>query len=253
MGPEQAFQKHLPLARQLPADRVVACRHDVTIAAVNVKDGVEQLMAEEKRIRRELPTVNLAEIEELIELSIALSWAQAQVERAGLPGTIRERMTEGMRVRALMLAAAEALALAGVIPEREVARIRSGHGMFDTARDCVELAGLFTAHAEQVSGKTTVSAELIEQATVIGTDLLHSLRPMSARRKPTPEQQQALDDRDRLWTLVQERHRLMRRIGTWLWDEDVDAHVPALLTYRNRRKAQAKETPETKPAPQPQN
>ena len=37
-------------------------------------------------------------------------------------------------------------------------------------------------------------------------------------------------ERDQLYAMVTERYALMRRIGSWIWGDDVDAHVPPLCS-----------------------
>lgn len=52
----------------------------------------------------------------------------------------------------------------------------------------------------------------------------------------------AVDTRDRLWTLLSSRHEAqLRRAGMWLWVDDVDGHVPPLLSSARRTKRAAAE------------
>lgn len=52
------------------------------------------------------------------------------------------------------------------------------------------------------------------------------LKPKGAKSKDPALD--AVKARDRLWTLLTQRHRDLRRVGMWLWADDVDEHVPPL-------------------------
>ena len=60
----------------------------------------------------------------------------------------------------------------------------------------------------------------------VGTELLTRLKPKGTKSKDPAEE--AVKARDRLWTLLGKGHRDLRRVGMWLWADDVDEQVPPL-------------------------
>ncbi len=249
-GSEAAYERFLPAAKAIDARSVVPMRIDGSLAYHNVSAGVRAVMAQEARVRKELPGVAIARIAELPELALAVIFAASQVDRSPASTGATAKLLERARaVRELLLTNAEALALAGVLPAREVARIRAGRGPIDTARDCVDLAALFRKSAAAVKGRTPITADQLAEAARVGTELLGVLKPTAAKRSRTvaPDTAAAVDARDRLWTLVTERHDLLRRVGAWLFGlAAVEAQVPPLHARAAKpRKAPAPATPQS--------
>ncbi|MCU0693923.1 MAG: hypothetical protein MUF54_21245 [Polyangiaceae bacterium] len=108
--------------------------------------------------------------------------------------------------------------------------------------DLVQLAALFRKHADKLRGKSPVSASAVKEAAAVGTELLSLLTPQSAKRhqQMAPELREAVDERDRMWTLLLSKHRDMRRVGIWLWADDVDEHVPPLRSRVTKPKKEAR-------------
>jgi hypothetical protein len=94
----------------------------------------------------------------------------------------------------------------------------------------VDLAALFIQHATGVRGKTPITAAQVREAAQTGTELLTLLRPKAAKRTRNGGAlaADAAAIRDRLWTLLVQQSRELRRVGMWLWVDEVDVHVPPL-------------------------
>jgi hypothetical protein len=231
VGSQQAYERFLPEARALDARDVRPFRADPSLAYHNIDSGVTAVLEREAQIAEELPKIDIARVRALPELALAVCFAAAQVDRdAPTSRGIEEKLGRARSRREIMLSSAVALAKAGVLPEPAVAKIARGSGAIDAAQDCVDLAALFTKHAAAVRGKTAVTAADVREAAALGTELLTLLKPKSAKRSrgAPAEVVSAAASRDRLWTLLAQQHRELRRAGMWLWAEEVDAHVPAL-------------------------
>jgi hypothetical protein len=105
--------------------------------------------------------------------------------------------------------------------------------LVDAANDCVALAALFRKHAASVRGKTVVTAANVKESAELGTRLLGLLKPAAARNAnktaKSKEIVDAVDARDRLWSLATEGHDVLWRAGAYLFGRgEVDARVPAL-------------------------
>jgi hypothetical protein len=103
-------------------------------------------------------------------------------------------------------------------------------------QDCIDLAQLFRDHAADVKGKTAITTSQIDETATIGDQLLASLKPVRAKARVPEAVRSAVSTRDRMWTLLVTRHRQqLRRAGYWLWLDDVDDHVPPLLSGASRK------------------
>ncbi|MDC3988422.1 hypothetical protein [Polyangium jinanense] len=236
VGSQKAYDDFLPAAQDLPEADVRTFRADPSLAYHNVKSGLDAIAPHIARITEELPKVDVAALQTLDDLALAVIYAAAQVDRSS-DGSTPALLEKARAHRDVLIKSADALAAAGLIPLRTVEKIRAGKGGIDLAQDCVDLAALFTKHAKDIKGKTAVTAASIKEAATIGTDLLKRVKP-----KGTKSKDPALDSvkvRDRLWTLLVQRHRDLRRVGMWLWADDVDQHVPPLQSRNVTRKKTA--------------
>jgi hypothetical protein len=152
------------------------------------------------------------------------------------PGTLG-LLAEATTLRAKLLTAAEALAASGLLPEAKVKKIRQGNGGIDRAKDCVELAALFKENADAIRGKSPVSAADVKRAAELGTQLLDVLKPKGSRRSAkTKEQREAIEDRDRLGTLLVRRYDASRRAAGWFFGAKADELVPPIGSIKRSKK-----------------
>ena len=231
IGSQAAYDLFLPEAQKLPADKLSEYRADPQLAYQNVKRGVSNVLAELTRIKHELPLADIEAVRTLPQVTQGLIFSALQVNRdVGSPGTIEGLLDRAHPVRRKLLKSAEALVESKEIPEADLAPIRPGRGKVDTANDCVALAALFRKHAKKIAGKTAITAADIAEADEVGSKLQTLLRTKGtpADNRPAPALATAVETRNRFWTLVDQRHELMWRIGAWLWGHAVDEHVPPL-------------------------
>jgi hypothetical protein len=231
IGSQAAYDLFLPEAQKLPADKLSDYRADPQLAYQNVKRGASNVLAELTRIKHELPLADIEAVRTLPQVTQGLIFSALQVNRdVGSPGTIEALLDRAHPIRRKLLKSAEALAESKEIPEADVAPIRPGRGKVDTANDCVALAALFRKHAKKLAGKTAITGADIAEADEVGSKLQTLLKPKGtpADNRPAPDLAAAVDNRNRFWTLVDQRHEMMWRIGAWLWGHAVDEHVPPL-------------------------
>lgn len=231
------FNRLLPEARALDKAEVKAFRTDPVIALQNVTDGVRAVIeVGESRLASELPMLDLAHLRDLVNLAIATSFAVRRAENITASGSL-PMLKEATVLRARLLAGAEALAAAGLLPAARVSKIRKGRGAIDWAADCVELAALFKENAEAIRGKSPISAADVKRAGELGAELLNVIKPKgSTRDKKSKEQREAIEDRDRLGTLLAQRYAPVRRAGAWFFGDEVGDHVPLLGSVKHPKK-----------------
>lgn len=229
-------ESFIPEARRIDPRDIIVCRCDVNLALHNVVRGVEAVIVHEETILRELPAIDIKQLREMIPLAQAVEFSARQVDRqAPSSKEVRQLIARGRELRLILLTAAESLAAVGIFPNHVVSKIRAGKGDIDAAGDCVELAALFAKNASAVRGKTTVTPAIAKEAAEVGAKLLTVLKPRSssARKEVQAELREAREQRDRLFTLLVQRHDLLRRVGAYLFGVNaLDKHVPPLQSAK---------------------
>lgn len=229
-----AFEHFLPLASHLAAHEIVSFRSfDAALAIRNVGVGTQSVLAERARVREHLPRVNLDELRSLPTLMLAVRYAILEASRPQASASeVVARLQVAHALRSTLLAIAEGLSAAGLVPARDIKAIRAGSGALDAAADCVALADLFTRYAKAIRGKHAATAQMLNGAREVGAYLLENVKPARAKKSIGKGNGAALEARDRLHTLLVQRHAVLRKVGYYLWGDAFDAHVPALLARR---------------------
>ncbi|MBM4342136.1 MAG: tetratricopeptide repeat protein [Deltaproteobacteria bacterium] len=233
---EAAYQQFLPQAMALRD--IQPMRADPEIAHGNVQRGVAAALALQPELQPVLPALDWVAMPNLPALAQAVVYASARVDRdAASPGEIARWRKRSAELRAMLLNAARSLADKGLLPAAEVRDIERGTGAIDSATDCVRLAGLFRAHAAVVAGKHPVEVAEVDEAAAVGTQLLAVLRPAGYKPggKPETDADRAADIRDRLWTLLVQGYKSVRKAAYYQWGDDFGDHAPALGSRRVER------------------
>jgi hypothetical protein len=246
----EAFDRFVHAAADLPASALVPFRSaDPALARTNVQAGVDAVMPLRVRIAHELPAVAFANIAGLPDLALALQYASRVAETAPSANEVASNLSAAHALRGTLLTIADGLSRAGLLPGAEVAKIKKGRGALDAAADCVELSELFTKHEKKIAGKHAATAQMLKSANEVGSYLLSTLKSSRAKDKK-PVNGPALEARDRLWSLLVQRHKDLRRVAYYIWDDAFNEHVPALLAHkRNAKPAQKKGAKAAKAAP----
>lgn len=233
-----AFNRFLGPAQELPDAQVKPLRGDPLQIYRNLVAGAEAVLAHEPGLRATLPEVDWRTLHELPQLALALSFAASQVSKRSRGGHVAPLLAGASKLRRLMLAAADMLVLAGDLAASEVEKIRKGNGHSDLANDCIDLVELFRRH-DAARQRTVITPEILHEAQELGEELLGRLpgaKDGAARKAPVGA---SVRLRDRMWTLLNNRHRELRRIGMWLFMDDVNQHVPNLLARAPGKKPAA--------------
>ncbi len=225
----KAFQRFLPQTSQVR--RVRPLREDPAIFAKNVARGVEAVLRHEIEIRRELPGVDVKALRELPHLARAVAFAAKTLEASSpRKNDLRPLLKRARELRELLLSSASSLVAAELLPAAAVAKIRSGLGVADSATDCLKLAALFREHAVDVKGKSPVSRAVLDEAEKVGNEILAGLAAARTTRSNGTSVTPAM--RDKLWSLLIDRHDTLWRVGAYFYGRDVDRHVPSLVASK---------------------
>jgi len=230
------LEKFRPKALKIREEKVIPCRADVRLANANIKVGVESVFgpegSPERRARvtilkESLPKLSTSKALDLSDLGRALMLAASKVAPASA-GEIEAKLSVVRALREPMLKQAEILGERGLFPSELVAKIRSGTGKIDIAEDGVALYDLYTTHADKVKGQHPFTSEELQRLREAAEWLVDHLNPGGARPKATAKKSAAEDLRDRLWTMVYERHSDLRVMGYYLYRDELDRYVPKL-------------------------
>lgn len=235
----KSYEAFVAEALRLPREQIMGLKLDVNLMYVNVQQGVKSVQPHLDRLRVELPKLNVDGFGKLTTLAEALLYAHAESVRLALPmkrAEIDSKLGELLRLREAMLLQAEVFALVGIVPESLVAQIRSGTGLFDAAQDGVALADLYGAYRGQIAGKHPFSDAQIARVAELGHALMKVITPEGARASVSSAAVKAMDERDRIYSLLLLRHGELRRAGYYLFGDEIDEKVPTLGARAGKRR-----------------
>ncbi len=243
-----AFERFKSTAQLIATERVIVCKADLPLVYANARQGASAVLTLETRVRAELPSIEVNLLREIPDIAGGLLHADAlavsspAVSRAEIDAQYQKLQTQ----RAPMLLVAQAFALKGLFPADRVDEIVRGNGMHNHALDGIQLSHLF-ASTPGVANMHPFSAQDVADASDAGHWILRNTMPDGSRRVKNADAGTAL--RDRFWTLLVERHELLRRAGFFLFGEaEVDDRVPLLQSRVASPRAKTPDAP-TPPAP----
>ena len=229
--PSHAFRKYLPLALGLTAEQVKDFKGvDITLIAPNLRQGLRSIAPYHDHIRKTLPGIPLDAVLALQGLSTAILHAHTIVTDP--TGVTRDEIAQHyaalQELRVPMLLQAQVFKHRKLVPATRVDVLREGPGIVRHALQGIGLHALFTEFSAAIEHKHPFTAEEINAVSERGLWLLDHVTPTGARDE-APEEDESRDLRNRFWTLLTERHALLRRIGYNLFAEDeVDMRIPSL-------------------------
>lgn len=230
----ESYDRVRTLGRALPKDAIRAYALDAHLAFWNAREGFKIIFPYLDEIRG-LSRVDAAAIERIPDLAMGLLHSIRLISLINPPKSdVAERLSQARRYRYVFLHQAQAAAGMGLVPEEVVERIQKGKGFIDAVEDLIALATFFEQHREALRGKSVVSDELIVEAERLGKSLLEDLRPKDAKvppEKKAEELAQAIDDRNRIATLLVNAYAELQRAAAYLGLE-----VPALNARRRAKK-----------------
>ena len=230
---ERIFDHFRGVAEAVPLGRVQPLRADLNLALHNAQQAVTWVDSHREQIVA-LPGMDPNSLLELPALVGAALVADRRIERF-TSKHVRPVIEEGRALRGALLASADALVAAGILPEEKVKPIHKGRGVMNSATDCVELAMLFRQSPELLAS-TPLTPEQVDRCAEVGTALLQLLTPERGKRVTVRARREAILLRDRFWTLAVERAAALLRCAVFLFGaEEAELRAPSLMAHRSRR------------------
>ncbi len=151
------------------------------------------------------------------------------------------KTTRGRKLRRVFFNQLETFIGTGQIKQEEFNKMRKGKGTLDVASDLIDSVALLEKYEPVLGGRLSVDVELLAEGQELGRWLRQTVEPSVSPKNDGLKKNEGSEVRDRLWTLLQRRHRELRRIGAWLWPAEVDKRVPSLLARQRKRKSKERE------------
>lgn len=129
--------------------------------------------------------------------------------------------------------------------------IRKGYGVLDGAQDVTDLCAVYRDNEETLAGRTFVTEEFLVAAERLSAQVrLHIIPTGGTANEPATSEicslKLALDERDRVWTLLVRAHRMGQKMAGAVWGASARRKYPTLRAVNRQRKAaQTPEVPET--------
>ena len=252
LGYDDPIERFRPAAQKIPAEKVQPCRADVRVAYANIQQGITAVFGEPdnparkdtiQAIQAALPELSTKRVLELPDLAHALILAAGRVPPPVSSGEIDEKLAVVRELREPVLTMAEVLAHKGLLPHDVVVKIRRGSGKYDTASDGVELYALFKSNAGKLKGMHPFTDEDLERMGAASQWLLDHLTPGGARRKTPLKKSEDEDIRDRLWTMMVNRHGDLRVMGYYKFRDAFEQFTPKLQSRVAAKRGASGEKP----------
>ncbi|QRN93353.1 hypothetical protein JRI60_29645 [Archangium violaceum] len=228
IGSRAAYDAFLADARAIEPGFIEECCADIVLAYRSVVHGVENVLGSGSVVVGRLPNVNVVELSMLPRLAQALAFAALQVERELELASFGKLYDRVQHLRRKLRKAADALAESRLLPDADVDEVwlRGKHDVLD---DCLSLVALLRRNEARIAGRSpVVASDLVEAEQLVG-----QLRVMLGQQGVessggATSLVNAVEIRDRFWTLLNQRYDVLWRCGAWLYGRAVDERVPPL-------------------------
>lgn len=243
---QAAFESILAEIQGVPASAIRRNNLDMSRAARRGLAVAERLVPLLPALL-ELPKLDVHAVTSLRTRALAVLHADELVQADDVATTahLAVLLAEAIPLRALMLGAAETLALAGYVATERVAAIRRGKGHADTAADVQALGRLYRELWDRVHDKVPVTWEMVERSLPLSAELQVALGIREIDEEdPLVEPSGPEHLRAQAFVLFSQAYDECRRGVEYLrWHEgDAGAIVPSL--YPRRGNSGAGEDPE---------
>jgi len=243
----QALEQVRPKLATLEEADLLQIHIDPLTAAATVQGALPQIMAFRSQIVADLPNFDITLLDNLTLYSLALIQAHTLQLGANTPPEVLAKLVEeGIVLRGLLLADAEALAKRGYISAIRIDELKGIVGYKNVASDLLTITNMIRSNWPTVASKTGVTEAELDRAEVVGTQLINAI----GIRELAPATAASVTlERQQTYTLLVNAYDQVRRVICFVrWDEDdADSIAPSLFAGRNtpRKKNQTEVAPQT--------
>jgi hypothetical protein len=231
--PLEAYERHLPEMKALPAEQVLVPNVDIASVTALVF-GVLPNLAPFREAFRELKEVRVDAIDRVEGLFLALWQAESDFQAVyEPPSAVAGIAAEASLLREKLVAVVDALVAFDLAPRSAVPDRKGGKSYEYLAREVDALASLLRASRHHTDARTPPPLGMLDDAGPISERILAVVGQLEHTQAAAAETTQI---RNRAFTLAFRDYDEIRRGVSYLrWNErDADTLVPRLPTTRHR-------------------
>ncbi len=235
----QAFEQALPASRALDPKKLIPINIDLPTAITTTVGKLPGILALRDRAKA-LVEFDVSAFDQLETYTLATGHAHARYRSASAPPeAILELNERGMRLRNTLYSDAVALARRKLISGDRIGEFKANIGYKNLAFDLLAFANLLRDNWHQISSKTAITPDELDQAELIGEQLVSAV---GGRDQPPANVADITDQRQRNFTLFLNAYDEVRRAISFLrWKEDdAERIAPSLYSGRGNSNARKK-------------
>ena len=230
------FERVEAEVRAVPERDLVLVNLDVPSAVATALGAWPEIVQRREEVAT-LKGADITKFDKIRDYAFALGHAHSEYRAALGPadpiGTLAEEVTEA---REQLFADAQGLGRRGLLEASRVEKLRSGVGYKNVAFDVLGLVGLFRERAQDLAGKTAVTAQELDQAAELAQRLVTAVG--LKEQSPATITAAALLRQQAFTLFTQAYDEARRAIGFLRWHAgDSDTVAPSLWAGRGGRKA----------------
>jgi hypothetical protein len=243
-----AYERLLPEIQAVPESECLPINVDLPFA-VSLALGAVPKLRELRAQIGQLPFVKVEWIDKLEDYAYAAAYAHASHEVSSVGSEqLPVLQEEGLKLRELLLSSAQNLAKYGLVDGAALSGLKPPSGYRGLSVNLTALAKFFRDEWADVIGKTPVTLEDLERASVLGGLLLKATGEREAA--PVVVGERALIKRQ-AFTLFARAYKEARRCVGFLREDELDLITPSLYIGRNNGGRKSEPEAVVTPAPAP--
>jgi hypothetical protein len=247
-----AFEEARPEADALSAQDIVQATTSTAEAVVRALSAVSAVRALLTDARKALPLFDHRAIDRFERNANALSYAQSRYlqARASSSADVATIADEAQRALDIAYGDLQALANRGMVDAARIESIKDSGSSRESLPIAIGAVVQLMAELREKHGDRLLMTE--DEQHALGK-LAIRLRDALAARLPALGDSEALDTRNRMFTLLRREFLELRRAVEYLrfYEDDADEILPSLFT-RSKRKAKSEDNSAKKPTPAPE-
>jgi hypothetical protein len=248
---EAAYRRVKPELDAVEPDNYLKITKEPTKVAMVGWAAAPRMQQYREVVVEHLPTFDISKLDNLRDYALAVFYTDSVAGPAPVDAALAALVDDATETRERMLSAAATMVVFGVLDEGRVAKLRSGNGYIDLAKDIIGLSAMFKQQWSQLQGQQPVTREEVDRAFDVGTELMLALSPKALRTQLGERTSNPVDagNRIRAFTLFVNIYDACRRAIAYIRHDHGDAEsIAPTLFFRPRRRSSAEPAEEAPPA-----
>jgi hypothetical protein len=233
---EEAYERVKGELAALAPEALVQVNLDVQVAVSTILGALPEIRALRDRIVKELPAFDVVSFDKLEDYAQALAFTQSKFQFAAQPvGDLDTVSVEAVRLREMLVANAQALALSGLFDAQNLEQLKGANGYKNVAQDLQALSTAIRENWANIQGKSPLTADDVQAASRVA---LRLTRLVGLKEQGPALLAAATELRTRAFTLVSQTYEETRLAVAYLRrrEGDADSIAPSLYPGKGRRR-----------------